>query len=693
MQNNKKLLWTGKYGKSFEYTSKGIVYKCYGDANSCLIFDSTKYNLGDMKEKAEKTKIFKGDNEFTLGMKKIDFPDLCVRYIDCNMRPEDFCPAFFSLTEPVTYGFLIRIDIDYNKLFDIMDRCFREDKSIFTTGDLFYWDTIDRFFDFLFVYILTSPALKDDSETRLVLMSYFNVYNTYKKLINIWKQNQLLLQRICYDFYRSFSGKINIDRVKSLEDKLTRFFRVRNGLVADDSYEELLEVFTKCPFCSGMIANQFGEQCFQLPLLIRQAIEDLNNNRSDGLVDEFRNIGYIIYSLGFTIDDEGEQTCFPFAVSKAAFLGDVGKGINQTPVVNNLIRIQNAQSNAKDIEGRIVDLAAGALENLDGDKLLLITNYITAKNNDENLGLTEEDIEQIAEQAFRGMTKKQSADLSQKVIRARIAKKNLDTIVYNDIGEYANTPIYEIVDLNKQNEADNKIAQLQNEKELSKVVKKIKTNEKMDEENFSSIGQTVYRGPDSRIVTNQDEIIKYWEELVKKVAENNLNLNSFKYAADIVRYSNQFPNATVADMFTYTSNNGTEKFVDTYVKRVPKEAVPYIASDYRMPLLTDVKSVQEYRSEDLKPFGIKYTSNYIADRKKKDGDESLKNIKITKGNEDTTNYGTQWPNIGSGKKEKGGYYTRNYSSTKRKINYGDSGTKYSKRGGSNIANISTNVES
>lgn len=668
--DNKNLLLDGKYGSKFEFDYNGNLYKCYGTADSCIIYNSKKIQLNALKEKAENLKIFGSIGDFEFGLKKIDYDADTMRYVDCTVKPESFCPAFFILSEPVIYGFLIKVDIDYNVLFSIMDECLKEKNEVFTTADLFYWDTINQFFDFLFVYILTSPVLSSKEEIKTTLLGYYNIYNTYKKLINLWKQNQLLLQRICYDFYRSFSGKINIDKVKSLEDKITRYLKLRGGLVSDDSYEELLDFFKRCPFCSGMIASQFDEQCFQLPFLIKQAIDDLNNNNSDGLVEEFRNIGYIIYSISFSVEfDTG--TCFPFSVSKAAFLGDVSYGINETPIVNNLIRIQNAQSNAQDLNGRVIDLASGVLENMDANKLILITNYLEAKNKDENLKLTNDDILQVAEQAFSSMDKKQSADLAQKVIRARLANRSLENEIYNDIGDFADQPLYDFQTILYNNEANNKIDVINAKKQINNLINKVKTNQDMDEDNFSSVGQVVYLGDDSKIIGDKNKIEQYirdWEYILKELAKNNVNFNTFKYVADVIRYSGQFPNSTVSDMLSYIEKQTPEAFVANYASKIPTGAVPLIVNDYRMPKLEDTKRINEYVSEDLEPIGIKYTLNYVTERNKNDGDVRLKDYKFKKGKEDTTNYGTKYSKVGSDKKQQT-YQKRGYSSAKRRIIY------------------------
>jgi hypothetical protein len=681
-EENRKLLFEGKYGSSYDFICNGDKYSCYGSADSCIIFNTKKIKLVDMEAKYKNLKKFGIVGKFDFTLKKIEFGHVCMRYVDCTLNPESFCPAFQIMPEVFTYGFLIKVAIDYNELFAVMDSYLSDKGEIFSTGDLFYWDTIIPFFDFLFVYILTSPVLSLEANKKIKeqLISMYTTYSDYKKIILLWKHNQLLLQRICYEFYRSFSTKINIDKVKSLDDKITKYIKLKRSLIGDDTYPTIKDFFTNNPFCS-MISAQFKDNCDNIPYLIQQAIGDLNENKSDTLIKQFRDIGYLIYSMGFNVDNE-DYTCFPFCVSMPAFLGDVSNGIDEMPVIKNLIRLYDSSKAAAEEQERLVNLAETASSDSGTKRMLLVLNYIDTKNKTEKLNLSQEDIQSIADEVLNYAEENVINDLNAKIIRLTMSKQPIESAYFADIGNYTDEIIRKYVTDKSNNNINDQIKILTNQKkinDLSNSIHKIKTNQPesggMDEEEGEirkgeSNGVVVYKEKDDPPDINT--VIKYWQDIIKRTNQDTINENDFRYLADVITYSGLYKNIGVMDLYDYAKKQGLQQFVANFVNKIPMEGLIYILQDYSMPIPSYMNTTV-YKSDDYEPLGIVYNETYGKTRMKKGSDPNLKKILLKKKGLESTKAETYPAVTSSGKK-----VVRNLSTAYRKVE-GTTGSKYGGR--------------
>jgi len=679
----KESLFSGQFGTEFEFTYDNVKYSSQGNENSCVIFNSDEFDLGQLKEKLNNLKIFTSIGNYTLGLKKIEFKDISMRYVDCSVKPESFCPAFLLFPEPITFSFFMRLQIDYNNLFSLLDKCYINKKEIFTTNDIFYWNTIQQFFDFLFIYILTSSI---DVEGKKPLIEYYNIYDTYKKIIGFWKQNQLLLQRICLDFYKAFTSKINVDKLNDIITKLQRYIKLRNQLTADDSYATLLNFFTSCPFCSGMIAAQFKPQCFDLPIYMMEVLDNFNGNKTENLIEDFKNLGYIIYSLGFNMENDND-TCFPYSVSRAAFLGDINNTFEETPVVLNLIKLRKQKDRTEDDDGRIYDLMNKIRENKDVNRLYLLKNYIDNYARVHNEELNDNEVVEIAENIIQNIEDKYIADLDSKIMRLVVKNQSVEDAMFNDIGTYADEYISDFLNKKKNELADQQIQKIETVKKYNNIrnqlskssIKNIGSNirvvsggrrDEMDEDddkNPYGYGEIAYKGKD--MINYSDERMNLWSNLLKDILNGRIEptTNELRFIADVIYYSGLDRNINIDDMGLYIGKKGARDFIDKFAAKVPIDAVPYIMYDYN---INNRSSAKQYQSSDYAPYGISYTKEYIEARKKKGEDPNLKSIVRKKRNGDLAT--TKADTFGSGQKT-----VRNLEEAFS----GQSQAKYVKRGG------------
>jgi hypothetical protein len=302
----------------FNFELDNVKYDAYGDPNVCVIVSDTQKD--DVKKLIENTvEISSNINGFDMNEKKIELKECTFKYVDCLVKPETFCPAFLIMPKERDYAVTIKMNIDYNKFFSFfLDKC--KYGSIECYDYLIYWDTLNYFFDFAAIFTVTAKDLNQAAKNKL--KNFYNTYNEYKPMIELWKFNQLKLQKIAYTFYHAFAGKINYDKLRTLNNKLAEYIEGRNKLVLDNSYKPIKNFFLNLPNCI-MIKNQFSDEIFAIPTTMKKAIENLMAG-GENIVKNLRVVGTLIYKASLSADGtEGAKVSFPFSVAPGVFLGDL----------------------------------------------------------------------------------------------------------------------------------------------------------------------------------------------------------------------------------------------------------------------------------------------------------------------------------------------------------------------------------
>ena len=196
------------------------------------------------------------------------------RFLDFEAKPDSFCPSYIILLESVMCYMLIRMHLDYNDLYSILQK-----QTDLGSIDMFmgmaYWDTFKSYFDLLQIAALLRPTDTDNRDKAVKkIRKICSTYEQYKPIIEIWAKNQLAITRVLSDFYTSCSSKIKHDRMLELRETLFKCIDTRNSLMADESYEPIKAMFselgTNAYFINNQFKNEFLKTCdFLLQVLTK----------------------------------------------------------------------------------------------------------------------------------------------------------------------------------------------------------------------------------------------------------------------------------------------------------------------------------------------------------------------------------------------------------------------------------------
>jgi len=321
------------YG-TFTYNDNDFKY--YGNSNICIVALNEVNQEGIVKT-FEDTKYFIGDNKFNEGEKKVPLND-SVHFFDMNILPEDFCPSYWiSPSKEIEINFYYTLEYDYTSLFETLDK----KDNIKFPADLCYWDTITQFFDFIGVLALTSKNLIQ--QNKEFLASLVDEYFALKPYIRKWKENQLLLQRICHDFCSFFLSNSELIRFQRLYEKSSKYRKTYKSLINNTTlYQAMLALFKKIP-CAEMINKQLNDNIYELGKRIRDLLGPfVKGKRSLNFGVDVRKLLSDIQALLPTATD---NYTFPFIIAEGSLNGSE----IEVDVVQGLIsNIEQKQNNEKE---------------------------------------------------------------------------------------------------------------------------------------------------------------------------------------------------------------------------------------------------------------------------------------------------------------------------------------------------------
>ena len=255
--------------KTFTYLGKNYLFS--GNSNACVIVSEAK--------RAECGKLYRAQVRFHLEKKPVSSEKTIKikgkpRFLDFEAKPDSFCPAYIILPESVMSYMLIRMHLDYNDLYSILQK-----QTDLGSIDMFmgmaYWDTFKSYFDLLQIAALLRPTDTDNRDKAVKkIRKICSTYEQYKPIIEIWAKNQLAITRVLSDFYTSCSSKIKHDRMLELRETLFKCIDTRNSLMADESYEPIKAMFselgTNAYFINNQFKNEFLKTCdFLLQVLTK----------------------------------------------------------------------------------------------------------------------------------------------------------------------------------------------------------------------------------------------------------------------------------------------------------------------------------------------------------------------------------------------------------------------------------------
>ena len=84
-----------------------------------------------------------------------------------SLSPESFCPSYTALTKTVKVTMVYKMRFDLNQLFSKLDTYYFLKKGFVFFKNSCYWDTMETWYDFLSIYVLTSKQLSDEDKKLL----------------------------------------------------------------------------------------------------------------------------------------------------------------------------------------------------------------------------------------------------------------------------------------------------------------------------------------------------------------------------------------------------------------------------------------------------------------------------------------------------------------------------------------------
>lgn len=352
------LNFDGPEKSSFKYNN--LTFEATGDIKSCIIVSQEKKD--GVKEYFDKMKIIHGGAKLVLDARVVRSNE-SVKYIDCKVKPDKFCPAFLISPVPVNAAVLFKCSYDYNTLFNYLADITNGKDKVLKLDNIMYWDTLQQSCDLLGLLSLTGVL-----ENPNIVKNYKAIYENYvelKSVLNEWKINQLALQRLLFDFYNAFNNFINYDKLLSLLERTNRYLEARADLMADETAKEVNDFFNNASVFCTMIHNQLTkEKIKKLPEAIQKVLFSIKTGKTyEDLIPHIRQIGVAIYECS-EMNEKTDEVAFPFIVSPGGFLGAIKDNRIKDPLVGVLTDLQNEKKTAEENKAKALSNAITLIDKI-----------------------------------------------------------------------------------------------------------------------------------------------------------------------------------------------------------------------------------------------------------------------------------------------------------------------------------------
>ena len=242
-----------------------------------------------------------------------------IKYLYQDIKPEEFCPAYWMSPVEVRCNFLFTFELDYNEIFDF---CYsEEDKKVYWPSNCLYWDNMKSFFDFVEVMALTHPKM--DNSTRARLHKYVIDYYNNDKILNEMKKVHLAIERVFKDYLNTFLNNSGYNRVDNLREKVRAVLDDLEEVLKDEDYAD-----ASAFICNLDAPVMMKNQLKNIPRL-RTILSNMNSvltkylsgKNASSIVSDIRQCASEITPLlpGESI----ANAYFPFIVANGPLLGDL----------------------------------------------------------------------------------------------------------------------------------------------------------------------------------------------------------------------------------------------------------------------------------------------------------------------------------------------------------------------------------
>ena len=291
--------------KYYFYNNKE--YGCLRFPSGCVI-TFLKDEIDNVVDKIKKVKVLGNKKNLTNEIKLYKLKAGKSVYISQNLNLTDFFPCEIITSNPLTYGFLFKFDIDMLAFENHLRANFnyKNDEgfdSFFQFYDLVQWNTFDLMVNFLIVEKMTTYKEGDDfADFRKSVENFISQYNDIKRDVRTLRQIIEKTIRMLVRFFDSFPTRIKFakiqkfnDPARDLKEKLQA--EIRKG--TPEKFEFLLRDYKLFNTCAT-IFNSVKNNCSILEgILIRfnSLLLKIRLKQGGTIEKDAKKLGVEIYNI------------------------------------------------------------------------------------------------------------------------------------------------------------------------------------------------------------------------------------------------------------------------------------------------------------------------------------------------------------------------------------------------------------
>jgi len=337
-EKSDELLKFNKDVQIFKY--QGKTYSKVGNASKCIIVESSR--VKDAKDLSQKQYKFSVDKikKSGIGAKTIEVKNK-PRYIDTKLKPDNFCPAYFSLGGYIVSAkMLFNIAFDYNSFYEMIITYAKNNNSVIKfPNDFFYWDNLPLMMDLFTSLSVTGKSFGLPENMVYFITKICEKYFPIKTVLDLWGRLMLDIQKLCRDFFNCFNNKINFDTLVDMKKRVTDLIEDHKTLRDDESLIDVVAFFTETlkdwDLC---IRNQMNHDNIKnLLKLIKSALKEIEDGKLQNL-DKIEKAAAIIYNVSYSYKDDN-TVLFPIVLSPGAFFGNkLDKEEDRTKMYEEIVK-------------------------------------------------------------------------------------------------------------------------------------------------------------------------------------------------------------------------------------------------------------------------------------------------------------------------------------------------------------------
>jgi len=358
--------------------------------DTVIIVSNTKENIGDLIKATGTVICVNSKNKLENGLKTLNVDTNMGSYINVHdMKTADFSPASLFITPAVNKPKLfVKAILDTNNVYNTIAKNIKNYDAVSKIGfpdNSIFWDNLESFIQLIgFLKLVNSPSEKLSVDMFIVIDTYYRNRETF----TTWKRIYNSFESIVLSFYDKIVGKISVDNIVSLQNKVGKFISDYIHQRDDkDNIESVRDVINKLPGATMMKNFVNTGAALELMYAISKLISLLKKGETDNVTDDmsvyFKTVGYLCSQVLF----DGSVSMIPKIRSKIAFLGglstDLSKDQFNSSVKYLVDSFKDSVANYKNrVEGAGKPDVFQAMNDIDNLMNKIIKNTITKLDSD-----------------------------------------------------------------------------------------------------------------------------------------------------------------------------------------------------------------------------------------------------------------------------------------------------------------------